>query len=60
MKAGDFVDSFPMHAIATVFVRILEGIFAVGVLGSALVVVLTLIEDMKSLLENEKSPEIPR
>jgi hypothetical protein len=49
-----------MHAIATVFVRILEGIFAVGVLGSALVVVLTLIEDMKSLLENEKSPEIPR
>ena len=49
-----------MHAIATAFVRLLEGIFAFGVLGSAVVVVLTLIEDMKSLLQSEKSPETLR
>ena len=49
-----------MHAIATGFVRLLEGVFAIGVLGSAVVVVLTLIEDMKSLLQNEKSPETLR
>jgi hypothetical protein len=49
-----------MHGFSTVLVRILEGIFGVGILGSALVVVLTLIEDMKSLLANEKSPEISR
>jgi hypothetical protein len=49
-----------MHAITTVLVSILEGIFAIGILGSALVVVLTLIEDMKSLLPNGKSPETSR
>jgi hypothetical protein len=48
-----------MHGIETALIRILEGVFAIGVLGSALVVLLTLIEDMKSLLQNEKSPETP-
>jgi hypothetical protein len=47
-----------MHGIATALVRILEFIFGFGILGSVLVVVLTLIEDMKSLLPNGKSPEI--
>jgi hypothetical protein len=49
-----------MHSIATVLVRILEGIFGFGILGSALVVVLTLIEDMKSLLPDGKNPEASR
>ena len=40
--------------IVTVLVRILEGMFVVGVIGSALVIVLTGIEDLKMLLGREE------
>jgi hypothetical protein len=40
--------------IITVLVRILEGMFVVGVIGSALVIVLTGIEDLKMLLGREE------
>ena len=36
--------------IITVLVRILEGMFVVGAIGSAVVIVLTGIEDLKMLL----------
>ncbi len=38
-----------MDVIISILVRILEAIFIVGLLGSAVVLVLTLIEDAKSL-----------
>jgi hypothetical protein len=39
-----------MDTLVSVLVRILEAIFIVGILGSAVVLSLTLIEDAKSLL----------
>ena len=40
--------------IVTVLVRILEGMFVVGTLGSVVVLVLTGIEDLKMLLGREE------
>ena len=40
--------------IVTVLVRILEAMFVVGVIGSALVIVFTGIEDLKMLLGREE------
>ena len=39
--------------IVTVIVRLLEGMFAVGVVGSCVVLVLSGIEDLKTLLGRE-------
>ncbi|MGA7630303.1 MAG: hypothetical protein WCB11_06025 [Terriglobales bacterium] len=40
--------------IVTVLVRILEGMFVIGAIGSAVVIVLTGIEDLKMLLGREE------
>jgi hypothetical protein len=40
--------------IVTMLVRILEGMFVVGAIGSAIVIVLTGIEDLKMLLGREE------
>ena len=40
--------------IVTVLVRILEGMFVIGVIGSAVVILLTGIEDLKMLLGREE------
>jgi len=46
-----------MDSIVAIFVRILEVIFMVGILGSAVVLILTLIEDAKSLLPGGEKKE---
>ncbi len=50
-----------MDSIVTVLVRILEVIFMVGILGSGVVLILTLIEDAKSLLPggDKKESTVP-
>jgi hypothetical protein len=40
--------------IVTVLVRILEGMFVIGAIGSLVVIVLTGIEDLKMLLGREE------
>jgi len=40
--------------IVTVLVRILEGMFLIGIVGSFIVIVLTGIEDLKMLLGREE------
>jgi hypothetical protein len=39
--------------VVTVLVRVLEGMFVIGVIGSAVVIVLTGIEDFRMLLGRE-------
>jgi len=46
-----------MDAVVSILVRILEAIFIVGLLGSAVVLILTLIEDAKSLLPGDDKKE---
>jgi len=46
-----------MDSIIAIFVRILEVIFMVGILGSAVVLILTLIEDAKSLFPGGEKKE---
>ena len=51
-----------MDALITVLVRILEVGFMVGLIGSAIVLLLTLVEDAKSLLpggEKARQPSCP-
>jgi len=43
-----------MDTVITVLVRILEAIFIAGILGSSVVLILTLIDDAKSLLPGDK------
>jgi hypothetical protein len=43
-----------MNSLVVGLIWTLEGIFAVGMVGSGLVLVLSLIEDSKSLLERDK------
>jgi FtsH-binding integral membrane protein len=45
-----------MMIVAKIFFTVLEVMFAVGVIGSLLVVLLTSIDDVKELVE-EKKPE---
>jgi hypothetical protein len=42
-----------MGLLATIGVRVLEAMFAVGVVGSAIVLVLTGIEDVETLLGSD-------
>ena len=46
-----------MDTVIAVLIRILEAMFMVGLLGSAVVLVLTLIEDAKSLLPGGEKKE---
>jgi len=43
-----------MDSIVAVFVRVLEVIFMAGLLGSSVVLILTLLEDAKSLMPGDK------
>ena len=42
------------HILLIVLVRILEGMFVIGIIGSFVVIVLTGIEDLKMLLGQEE------
>ncbi|HYK51631.1 MAG TPA: hypothetical protein VEU94_18065 [Terriglobales bacterium] len=42
--------------LMTIAIRVLEAMFVVGVLGSALVVVLTSIEDFRTLFKKDNEP----
>jgi hypothetical protein len=42
--------------LMTIAIRVLEAMFVVGVLGSALVVVLTSVEDFRTLFKNDNEP----
>jgi hypothetical protein len=44
-----------MNPLVSVLIRILEAMFVAGVIGSAIVVILTSIEDFKMLFEKEPS-----
>ncbi len=44
-----------MNTLVTILIRIVEVMFVAGVLGSAVVVLLTSIEDFKMLFEKESS-----
>jgi hypothetical protein len=46
-----------MSSVVTVLVRILEGLFLLGILGSAVVLILTIIEDSKSLLPGKTNAD---
>ena len=43
--------------MVAILIRILEGIFALGLLGSGVVLLLTLIEDAKMLFEKDEKPQ---
>lgn len=45
-----------MNVFIAVLIRIIEVMFVAGVIGSAVVVLLTSIEDFKMLFEKETSP----
>jgi len=42
--------------VGTFFVRILEGMFAIGLVGSTLVLLVTFVEDIETLFGMEDSP----
>jgi len=42
-----------MNGLVAVLIRILEGLFAIGAVGSVVVLGLTLLEDMKMLMERD-------
>lgn len=42
-----------MHGLVAVLLELLEGLFVVGLLGSAAVVLLTTCEDLRAVLEKE-------
>lgn len=44
-----------MHSILAVFVYALEGIFAIGIVGSLLVLILTSVEDGQMLFGGDKN-----
>jgi hypothetical protein len=48
-----------MALLITIAIRILETIFAVGAIGSVLVLVLTMIEDFQELFGKEKTIQEP-
>ena len=45
-----------MNILISILIRIVEVMFVAGVIGSAIVVVLTSVEDFKMLFEKENSP----
>lgn len=45
-----------MGDVVATFVRILEALFAVGMIGSALVILLTTIEDVHVMFEKDAPP----
>jgi hypothetical protein len=45
-----------MNTLVAILIRVVEVMFVAGVIGSAVVVLLTSIEDFKMLFEKESSP----
>ena len=45
-----------MNLLIAILIRVIEAMFVAGVLGSAIVVLLTSIEDVRMLFEKETSP----
>ncbi len=45
-----------MNALLSLLIPVLEGLFVLGVAGSAVVLILTLIEDSKELFHREEAP----
>jgi hypothetical protein len=45
-----------MNTLVAILIRIIEVMFVAGVVGSAIVVLLTSVEDFKMLFEKESSP----
>jgi hypothetical protein len=50
------VEAF-MRLFMTVGIRILEAMFAVGALGSAIVLILATVEDLRDIFEKDAVPE---
>lgn len=48
-----------MQSFIAISIKVLEVIFATGLLGSALVILLTTFEDVHVLIEKEKNPSAP-
>ena len=48
-----------MHALGTVFVDVIVGMFFLGLAGSAVVVLITFFEDFKELFGPDEGPEAP-
>jgi hypothetical protein len=46
-----------MNSFVTVLIRILEGMFVVGVTGSVIVLVLATIEDIRTIIEKDEPSE---
>jgi hypothetical protein len=46
-----------MNILISILIRIIEVMFVAGVFGSAIVVLLTSVEDFKMLFEKESSPD---
>ena len=45
-----------MNTLVTVLIRIIEVMFVAGLIGSAIVVLLTSVEDFEMLFEKDNSP----
>ncbi len=48
-----------MHALGTVFVDVIVGMFFLGLAGSSVVVLITFFEDFKELFGPDEGPEAP-
>ena len=48
-----------MHALATLFLDILIAMFLLGIVGSALVVAISFVEDFRELFSSDEGPEEP-
>ena len=45
-----------MNKLITVLIELLEGTFCIGLLGSAVVILMTSVEDLRVMLEKEEVP----
>lgn len=48
-----------MQSFLAISIKVLESIFAIGLLGSALVILLATFEDVHVLIEKEENPSAP-
>jgi hypothetical protein len=55
-RRGSLENAEVMNILISILIRIIEVMFVAGVFGSAIVVLLTSVEDFKMLFEKESSP----
>lgn len=48
-----------MNPVVTLSIKLLEGLFVVGVLGSLVVIVMSLVEDVEVILERDRPTQTP-